>query len=288
MSVGQPPIMVVVVAYGSEQQLAACLDVLGPGLSIVVVDNGLSDQAQRTCLGLGGTYVRPTANIGFAAAVNMALRDHRDPGTDVLLLNPDARLRPSDLTTMRRELHRGNSLAAAGPRLLNPDGSAQKALWPLPSPWTAVATVFGAADRLTRRRFVCGAALLLRGEAIDRIGYFDEQFFLYAEETDWQLRAMRAGWKVGVVPQATAVHVSGGTSVDPGRRELLFNASAELFVRKWYGTLGWQVFRVASILAAVRRLAISGDTQVKATQRRAIAHYWRGPARCADAALRVT
>jgi GT2 family glycosyltransferase len=250
---------------------------------MVVVDNAGSERARQICLDAGATYLRPASNIGFAAAVNLALRDQRHNGCDVLLLNPDARVLPSDLAVMREELHKQDDLAATGPRLFNPDGSAQKSEWPVPSPWTALASVIGAADLLTRRRFVSGAALLLRGEAIDTIGMLDEQYFLYAEESDWQLRAVRAGWRVGVFPGATAVHASGATSLDQDRRELLFNVSAERFIRKWYGTLGWQAFRATSIMAALRRLVFaSGGRQSRATHVRAMTHYWRGPVRYAD------
>ncbi len=272
--------MVVIVAYGSEDQLEACLHTLGPNLPVVVVDNGGSDRAQRICKSVGATYVRSHTNIGFSAAVNVALRGHRVPGDDVLLLNPDARLRVTELMKMRDELHRSSDLAAVGPRLVDPAGETQRELWPVPSPWSTLSGVIGAADRLSRRRFVSGAVLLLRGAAIDSIGIFDERFFLYAEETDWQLRALKAGWRVGLALDATAVHLSGGTSVDPVRRELLFDASAERFARKWYGTFGWQLFRAASILAALRRLVMARDMETRMTQRRTIAHYWRGPVRC--------
>ena len=280
-SVPWPP-LVVIVAYGSEDQLETCLDTLGPDLPVVVVDNGVSDRAQRICKLAGVTYVRPHNNIGFAAAVNVALRRHRDPDVDVLLLNPDAQLQVGDLRKMITELHRSSDLAAVSPRLFNSAGEAQKALWPVPSPWSALSGVIGIADRLGRRRFVSGAVLLLRGTAIDSIGAFDERFFLYAEETDWQLRALKAGWRVAVASEATAVHISGGTSADPVRRQLLFNASSELFARKWYGSFGWQLFRVASLLAALRRYALSRDIETRMTQRRAIAQYWRGPVRCAQ------
>ena len=120
------PPMVVIVAYGSEDHLEECLQTLGPDLPVVVIDNGGSDRAQRICKSAGATYVRPQTNIGFAAAVNVALRGHRVPGVDVLLLNPDARLRVTELTKMRDELHRSSDLAAVGPRLVDPAGSLRK------------------------------------------------------------------------------------------------------------------------------------------------------------------
>jgi GT2 family glycosyltransferase len=273
------PPTVVVVAYGSEDHLSACLDTLGPGLPVVVVDNGLSDKALRLSESAGATYVRPHANIGFAAAVNVALREHRPPGSDVLLLNPDALLKIPDILALRDELHRSDVLAAVGPRLTDPAGAAQKELWPIPSPWLAVAAIFGVADHFSRRRFVSGAVLFLRSDAVNSVGHLDERFFLYAEESDWQLRALRAGWQVGLAPKASAIHLSGGTSADTLRRQLLFNASAEHFVRKWYGNLGWQVFRIASILTALRRFLLTRDAEERAMQRRAMNQYLQGPVR---------
>ena len=121
--------------------------------------------------------------------------------------------------------------------------------------------------------------LLLRGDGLDSMGPFDERYFLYAEEADWQLRATRAGWRVAVSKDTVATHAGGATSADPVMRELLFNASAERFVRKWHGSLGWQVFRIASLCSAMRRLITARDGHTRAVQRRVIAHYCRGPIR---------
>ncbi len=275
--------MVVVVAYGNEDHLRTCLATLGQGHHVVVVDNGRSDEAQRICLTFGADYSRPAGNLGFAAAVNVAIKERRIRATDVLLLNPDARLAPADLDILRDRLRIAPDLAAVGPRLARPDGQVEKALWPIPSPWVALATIVGASDRITRRRFVSGAVLLLRGTALDSIGRFDERFFLYSEEADWQLRALRLGWKVGLVNEAAAMHLGGATSSNATQRELYFHASAELFVRKWYRPFGWEVYRIATIATALRRLVTSGSRQCRDTQRRVIRQYWRGPVLCAKA-----
>ena len=137
------PILVVVVAYGSEEHLASCLEALGSGVPAVVVDNGGSDRAKEISRCAGAAYVRPHSNVGFAAGVNLALRRYRQPGTDVLLLNPDARLTPHDLDLLRREIHRVPDLVAIAPALTNPNGLPQRVAWPMPSPWTAIAGVIG-------------------------------------------------------------------------------------------------------------------------------------------------
>lgn len=270
--------LILVVAYGSEDHLSACLLTLGNRWPVLVIDNGQSRQARQLCHLAGAEYLSPDTNIGFAAAVNMGLR-RRAPHTDVLLVNPDAQIGGAEVETLRQGLLDGDRIAAIGPRLVNTDGSPQKALWPMPSPWRPLAGVIGGADRLARRYFVSGAVLLLRSEALDEVGAFDERFFLYAEEADWQMRALRKGWGVVVDHQVTATHASGGASSDQPYRELLFDASQETFVRKWYGAFGWQIFRAASILAALRRLILVKDASTRETNRRALEHYRRGPIR---------
>ena len=130
-----------------------------------------------------------------------------------------------------------------------------------------------------------GAVLLLRREAIDDVGPFDERFFLYAEETDWQRRACIRGWTSAVCTSAVAEHAGAGTSTDSLRREKLFHAAQETYIRKWYGRTGWWIYRVAACLgAAVRTLMLTRERRMEAARRTLI--YVRGPRRCAAAELK--
>ncbi len=56
-----------------------------------------------------------------------------------------------------------------------------------------------------------GAALLVRREAADEVGLFDETFFMFSEEVDWLTRFRRAGWRVLFYPGAEVVHVGGAS-----------------------------------------------------------------------------
>ena len=60
--------------------------------------------------------------------------------------------------------------------------------------------------------FLMGACLLVRREAADAVGLFDEDFFMFSEETDWCYRFRRAGWNVLFTPDAEFVHVGGATT----------------------------------------------------------------------------
>jgi len=130
------------------------------------------------------------------------------------------------------------------------------------------------------RTFVVGAVLLLRGEAIDDVGLFDVRFFLYAEEADWQRRARDRGWASAVCLDAVAEHVGAGTTTNMRRRETLFHAAQETYVRKWHGSTGWWVYRVAACVGAgARALMLTRDRRKEAAHRTLL--YFRGPRRCA-------
>ncbi len=66
-------------------------------------------------------------------------------------------------------------------------------------------------DEVREAEFLMGACLLVRREAVERVGPLDESFFLFSEETDWCYRFVSAGWKVLFFPGAECVHVGGGS-----------------------------------------------------------------------------
>ena len=107
--------------------------------------------------------------------------------------------------------------------------------------------------------FLIGSVLLIRAEALDDVGPFDEAFFLYAEEIDWQRRAATRGWRVALCPDLVATHVGAGTGGDTLVRETHFHASHERYIRKHFGTLGWWVYRSALLTgSAVRAVVLPG------------------------------
>jgi GT2 family glycosyltransferase len=270
---------VVVVAYGAEDVLDRALGALERAAEITVVDNSSSEAVEAIAVRHGAEYVDAGANLGFGAGANLALRGLlRGEPCDVLLLNPDAILSPRDLATLVSFLNRleNERVAAVAPRLVGEDGGEQRVVWPFPTPAGAWAVAVGLGNLPSRRTFVVGAVLLLRWEAIQDVGLFDERFFLYAEETDWQRRAADCGWFSALCPEAVAVHAGAGTSEDPLRRESLFHAAQETYIRKWHGSLGWAVYRAAALAGALgRAVVLTGERRTRAAQRANL--YARGP-----------
>ena len=148
----------------------------------------------------------------------------------VLLLNADAWLVGDALARLVALLDERPRAALAAPRLLNVDGSLQRSVRGFPTLWrlateylflrklaprSRVLNGFYAGgfahDRAVQADWMMGACLLLRRAALDEVGPFDEDFFLFSEETDWCRRARDAGWEVWFTPDAECVHVGGAS-----------------------------------------------------------------------------
>lgn len=280
------PIHAVIVAYHAADQLDRCLATLGTHVKTTVIDNSSSLTVRVAADRRGATYVDPGQNLGFGAGVNLALRPLlAGPPQDVLLLNPDAILDPHELDKLTKHLHReGNELlAAVSPRLENPDGAEQQVVWPFPTPFRCWAEAVGLGRLPAHDTFVIGAVVLLRWEALREVGLFDERFFLYAEETDWQRRALVLGWRSDLCADAIGLHAGAGTTTDPTKREELFHAAHETYMLKWYGRKGWWVYRCGACAGATARaVVLAGDRRAEAARRARL--YARGPRRCAELA----
>ena len=280
------PVHVVVVAYGAAEQLDGALAALGAGYETTVIDNSSSQAVRAVAEKRGAAYVDPGRNLGFGVGANVALRQLlAGSPKDILLLNPDALLEPREIDKLARYLHRpeNHRVGAVSPRLVRDDGREQRVVWPFPTPWRAWAEAVGLGRVPARHTFVIGAVLALRWEAVVEVGLFDERFFLYAEEADWQKRAQALGWSSRLCVDAVASHRGAGTSTDPLQHMARFHAAQETYIRKWYGSAGWLLYRSAACLgAAARALFLTGDRRSAAARRALL--YLRGPRRCASLA----
>jgi len=249
----------VVVTFESADGIAACLDSLRGHTQVFVVDNASADRSADIAAAAGAHVVRNAVNRGFAAAANQGAALGR--ADLILFLNPDATLASGDLALLARALD-DPTVAATGPRLVHPDGSEQRAWWPFPSPALAWREALGL-ERLRVRRpaadgsvdFVVGACLLVRRDAFERLGGFDERFWLYGEEADLCFRLRKSVLRVVHVPEARALHVGAASSAALGPAVFEhFQRGAELFVRKHHGPGGLALHRAGLLVGSLLRL----------------------------------
>ena len=233
---------IIVVNYETGPLLGECLASIrrfagDVTLECIVVDNASTDGS----LDALGSFpevqlVRNATNVGFGRAVNAALRMAK--GRYLLLLNPDTVVVSPVFRILIAFLEAHPGVGIVGPRLMNVDGSLQTSAYRFPTLFQAAGSVlglkrlvpvrllravagewlgrhFGQLDPHRRPRsvnYVTGACMLIRREVAERLGGFDEQFFLYFEEKDFCLRACQQGWSVYFDPEAEVVHLIGGSS----------------------------------------------------------------------------
>ena len=221
-------VSVVVVTFNALPWIEQCLESVR-GVETIVVDNGSTDGTVDIVRELFPEVpILERENRGLAAGWNAGLGVA--PGRYVLILNADAWLTDGSLDRLVAFADQHPEAAIVGPRLSNPDGTLQRSVRGFPSLWrvateyfflrklapgTQLLNAFYAGgfrhDRVYEAEVVMGACMLARREAVDAVGSLDENFFLFAEETDWCYRFARAGWKVLFFPGAECVHVGGAS-----------------------------------------------------------------------------
>ena len=162
-----------------------------------------------------------------------------------MLLNEDAILRQGATAALREALEADPRSAAAGARLLRPDGTEQPSAWAFPGWRTALAGALFLHRRLTvqsggsgvrRVDWAQSAAMLLRRERALEVGLLDPTFFVYSDETDLCRRFADRGWSTLHVPEAIAVHHEGlSTGASARRRIVEFARGRDRYLRKHLG-----------------------------------------------------
>jgi N-acetylglucosaminyl-diphospho-decaprenol L-rhamnosyltransferase len=241
----------VVVTFNSEQWIERCLESVR-GRETIVVDNGSIDGTLEIVRRrFPDARVIEQENRGMGGGNNAGMRVAS--GQYFLLMNADAWVVGDGVEQLARFADEHPDAAVVGPRLVNPDGSLQRSARAFPTLWR-LSTEYLFLRKLAPRSRVLnrfyeggfdhdeprevdwlfGACLLVRRDAADQVGLFDEDFFMFSEETDWCYRFGQAGWSVWFFPGAEVVHVGGASH---GGRLFAENVRGHLrFLAKHRGT----------------------------------------------------
>jgi N-acetylglucosaminyl-diphospho-decaprenol L-rhamnosyltransferase len=267
--------------------LGRCLDAVGAeraalpfATEVLVLDNASRDGSAQAA------RAHPAVDkvVALAARRGKAENDtallQRARGRFCLLLNEDSELRPGATAALHAALATRPDAGAAGAALLRPDGRPQPSAWRFPSPRSALAAalllhrrlvVQSGGSRVREVDWAQSAALLVRREAAEAVGWLDPAFFVYSDEVDLCRRLRDAGWSTLHVPHALAVHHEQlSTDTVPERRIVELSRNRDRYMRKHHSAAEARTVRWLTAwtyaLRALAALALPGHQPRR---------YWR-------------
>ena len=227
---------------------SVCKTASDRSIEIIVVDNGSRDDSIKVLQEKFPQVhcITNSENRGFGAANNQGFAIMK--GRYALLLNTDATMTPGAMDALYGFMESRPDAGMACGQLLNPDGSKQNShsafpsllglmvnesllKWLLPGKFPSKYQHY--AQPLPVDSCV-GACMIVRKAAMDQVGFFDERYFFFFEETDWARLFWEQGWKVFFVPQAQIVHAQGQSAGANALARKLFYYSRYQYLRKWH------------------------------------------------------
>jgi GT2 family glycosyltransferase len=251
---------VIIVNYNVKHFLEQCLQsVLLAGkniaIEIFVVDNSSTDgsAAHLPPLFPQVNFMWLDKNVGFAKANNIGVAQAK--GEYILFLNPDTIIAEESLEAILSFIKTNENIGAVGVKMI--DGSGQflkESKRAFPSPSTSLFKIMGLAKLFPRSKtfakyhlghlsnnenhevdVLAGAFMLIPKKVIDKVGSFDEAFFMYGEDVDLSYRIQKAGYKNYYFAQTTIIHFKGESTKKGSLNYVrLFYKAMNLFVHKHY------------------------------------------------------
>lgn len=273
-----PSVAVIVLSWNGKDDTLECLESLRkvdyPCFRVILVDNASVDgTVEAVRRGFPEVEVIETGeNLGFAEGNNIGIRHALDRGFDaVLLLNNDTIVDSGFLSAMVEPLYRSEDAAAANPLIYyysQPDII-----------WAAGGEIDERTGIAYQRHidekdagqfadeeaidYGVGTALLIRREAIEKVGLLDREYFLYYEESDWCYRAKDTGYKILFVPQSKVWHKVSRGFEGRSAAQLYYFCRNRLYFLKKRGMGSFRLLKIAVLeygrMAA--SMAIRGDVK---------------------------
>jgi GT2 family glycosyltransferase len=266
-------VSIIVVNWNTKSLLRDCLTSVykqsqGIDFEIIVVDNASTDGSREMIRNdfPKVVLIENTKNRGFAAANNQGMAIAK--GRYVLLLNSDTIVLDNCIANIISFADTHPRAGVIGCRVLNSDCTLQSTCFMFPSVLNLLLSSSYLYKIFPKSRFfgrelmtwwnandvrevdiVKGCFMLVRREAIEKVGGLDESFFMYAEETDWCYRFRKCGWKVMFAPVGEIIHYGGqSTTQIPVAMIVQLRLSILKFIKKHYG---WPSHVIARFLVAL-------------------------------------
>jgi GT2 family glycosyltransferase/lipopolysaccharide/colanic/teichoic acid biosynthesis glycosyltransferase len=255
-----PEVSVIIVNYNVKHFLEQCLMAIEQArhnlnIEIIVVDNASVDGSQAMVKKKfpDVKLIENSKNFGFAKANNIGLRLAR--GRYILILNPDTLIQEDTIIVLKKFLDEHPAVSAVGCKLINPDGSFQiTSRRSIPTPWVAFTKIVGLSRIFPKSKIfgrynlsyippdvesevdvLSGSLMMVRREVFEKVGYFDEDYFMYGEDIDLCYRIKKAGGKIYYTPKTKAIHYKGESTKKSEFSHIAnFYSSMLIFINKHF------------------------------------------------------
>ncbi|MDP2656213.1 MAG: glycosyltransferase [bacterium] len=255
---------IVIASWNVREHLRYCLASLfaypsKESLEVIVVDNASSDgsvdmvRQEFPQVNL----IANEENKGFSTANNQGIRHAK--GEYILVLNDDTQIKSETLDALIAYLDTHPDVGVVGPKILNPDGSIQPSVRRLPTFWSQLLFVFSKLA-IVQRYFwhdfdyekeqevpqIMGACMMIRASVLEKVGLFDEKFFVWFEEVDLCARIKESDNRVMYTPSAEIIHEGGSSFAQyPSlSRFRNYSASCKTYMYKHKGFFAWLVLAI--------------------------------------------
>ena len=265
MSAPRADVSAVVVDYHAGPALVECIHSLHDNgvRDIVVVDNASPSAAKVPLEGLDVRVVQPGINLGYGRGVNRGAAVATS-ATYLVVSNPDVIVHPGAVATLTSFLDQHPEVGIVGPTIVDPDGAVYPSQRVFPDVWLAgvhalLAPLWPGNPATRRYRsprrngtvdWVSGAFFVIRREVFERVGGFDERYFMFAEDMAlcWQVREL--GYTVSATDDAVVTHIEGLSRAGASRAMLIAHHRSAL-------RFEWQTARgIRRLLAPLASLVL--------------------------------
>lgn len=219
---------------------------------IIVVDNNSGDNIKEVLEQnfYGIRFIQAGQNLGMGAGNNLGIKNAQ--GKYVAIINPDIMVTGDSFKKLYYFMESNPKIGLAGPKLINPDGSLQYTCCRFPTfgipiyrrtPLNRLTAIQRKIDlyltkdcnyeQIRKTDWIFGACLFIRREILDKVGLFDERFFLGFEDTDLCKRIWQGGYEVWYYPQSALIHYPHRFSGESNWLTGVFNKNVRIHIRSW-------------------------------------------------------
>ena len=274
---------IVIVNWNSVDFLRSCLKTIykhtaGVEFEVVVIDNasydGSAEMLEREYP--DAVFLQGSHNLGFSKANNLAYQYAKS--STILFLNPDTELLNDAITKMYTHLHSRPEIGAVGCRLVNSDLSVQtRYVQAFPTLWNQIlrsdllirlfpkARLWGCrplfffGELPAEVEVVSGSCVMVKRDVFEKIGHFDEDYFMYAEDVALCHAIRRAGYSIHFVGEGSMIHHGAKSSTSKKENHfasIMQRESLALFFQKTRSNLYASLYKASVAVTALFRLTL--------------------------------